>query len=218
MRESPLFAGKSKIPIWVRLVIFLNPPSLKLRRTSCATGDTPSPNRLEQHRMCSVETILPLSPEHHLTPTLSPTPWRRGRRIAVGVLVLFSPLRSFRPERHRMQKGEKREALYCQNLEFQLFIFCMDSPGLGAAHWGKMLIMRWVTRGEICVDWLDGGDGGQWAEVGRRSGSNIRSGWLRRERSATEKMETGPAFATLRRGKPLSSDSGAASETLVLRI
>src|SRR5436309_8067577 len=31
---------------------------------------------------CFVETMFPLNPEHHLTPALSPTSWRRGRRLA----------------------------------------------------------------------------------------------------------------------------------------
>ena len=30
--------------------------------------------------------LRPLNPKHHLTPTLSPTSWRRGRRFAVGSL------------------------------------------------------------------------------------------------------------------------------------
>jgi hypothetical protein len=33
-----------------------------------------------EHRTSNIEGIFPRSPEHHLTPALSPTPWRRGRR------------------------------------------------------------------------------------------------------------------------------------------
>jgi alpha-glucosidase len=46
-----------------------------------------------EHRAPNIEGIFPLSPERHLTPALSPTSWRRGRR---KVQVLRRP-RHFRP-------------------------------------------------------------------------------------------------------------------------
>jgi len=46
-------------------------------------------------QICFVETILSLSPEHHLTPALSPISWRRGRRTASGFFEVCSRLRSF---------------------------------------------------------------------------------------------------------------------------
>ena len=48
-----------------------------------------------QHSTCFVENMLPVSPEHHLTPALSPTSWRRGRRKAAGLVPHFSYSLSF---------------------------------------------------------------------------------------------------------------------------
>ena len=43
-----------------------------------------------------VEKMLrPLCPEHHLSPALSPTAWRRGRRIAPGFFVCLVKIELF---------------------------------------------------------------------------------------------------------------------------
>jgi alpha-L-fucosidase 2 len=41
-----------------------------------------------EHRTLNIQCVFPLSPERHLSPTLSPTPWRRGRRSLGRAYVL----------------------------------------------------------------------------------------------------------------------------------